>query len=98
MTSCLFHDFHDAVGARIDEHRAIVDDGISISAAAVFRWNVIIGYAGLRQHCADPDVLAISIGRIMTFCHVAAEARALVNSQDTVDATDDAPDDAATDG
>src|SRR4051812_46297307 len=59
----LLDDLDDAVGARLDQHGSAVHDGVAIIAHAVFRRHLVIGHSGLGQHGADPDLVAISVGR-----------------------------------
>ena len=86
------------MGARIDQNGPIVHDRIAIFVDAIFRRHVVIGYALLGQNGADPDFLIIPIRRAMLFDSVAAEARALIDAKNSVDATNYTTNDAAHNG
>ena len=51
---------------------------------AVFRRHFVIGHALLRQHRADADILAIAIGRDVTFDDVRVEDSALVGGAEDI--------------
>src|SRR5665213_1358780 len=92
-TYALFDDLDDAAGARIDQHGAAVHDGVAVIVDAVFGRHLVIGDPVLRQDGADPDVLAIRIGRTVLFHHIAVEARALVDAEHAGNSSDHAADD-----
>jgi hypothetical protein len=56
------------MGARIDEHGAVVHDGVPVVANTVFGRHLVIGDPARRQHSPDPNLLLIPMG-----------ARALLN-------------------
>ena len=94
----LFDNLDDAPRARLDQHRTIVDDGVAISwRSAVFRRNVVVGYAAFRQHDADAKVIVIAIGRPPLANHVFAKARAIVGTEDAADSAGCRTDGAAND-
>jgi hypothetical protein len=64
-------------------------------ANAVFLRYVVVGDAIFRQHDADPDVFAVLIGRTALLDDIASKAGALIDAQDSGDATDHAADDTA---
>jgi hypothetical protein len=97
MPQTSLDDFDNPVGARVDQDRAVVHDRVSVIPNAIFLWHVVICYAFLRQDCAYPDVLAISIGRAMLFDHITAKARTLIDAENPGYAANDAADD-GTDG
>ena len=86
------------MGTRIDQNGPVVHDRIAIFVDAIFRRHVVIGDALLGQNGADPNVFIIPIRRAMLLNRVTAEARALIDAKDSVDATDHAANDAADNG
>jgi hypothetical protein len=94
----LLDDFDNPMGARLDQHRAAVDDRVTVFPSAIFRRHIIIGNAFLRQNCADPHILAILIGRAALFDHIVAKARTLIDAENAAYTTDHTANDAADDG
>jgi hypothetical protein len=95
-TIALFEDFDDPVGARFDQNRTAVHDGVAIIPNAIFRRHVIIGDACFRQNRADPDRLVIFVGRPALLDHIAVKAGPLIDAEHpgntTHHAADDTPD------
>ena len=75
---------NDAAGARLDQNRAAVHDGVAIVVDAVFLRHVIIGDAFLGQHGADANVLAVAVGGTVLFDHVAVEARTFIDAKHAI--------------
>jgi hypothetical protein len=94
----LLDDLDNAVGPRIDQNRTVVHDRVAIIPNAIFRRHIVIGDAFFGQNRADPDVLAILIGRAALLDDIAAKAGTLVHAQNPADATDHPANDAADDG
>ena len=90
----LFHHFDDATRTRVDQNRAVVDDGVAIIPHAVFLRYIVIRHAGFRQYGPNPNVLVVAIRRIVALGHVAAKARTFVHSEDAVDTSDYTAEDA----
>src|SRR4051812_3368461 len=84
--------------ARFNQHRAAVHNGVAIVPHAIFRWHLVIGHAGFRQHGADPDFLAIGVGRPSLLDDIAANPRALIDAQPPGDAAAHTADGAADHG
>jgi hypothetical protein len=94
----LFHDFHDAAGPGINQYRSVVDDSVSIAPDPVFLRYVVIRYAGLGEHFANPDVALIAIRRTVLFDDIATETRALIDTEHAVYSANDASDGPAHNG
>jgi hypothetical protein len=93
-TIALFEDFDDSVGARFDQNRTAVHNGVAIIPNAIFRRHVIIGDARFRQNRADPDRLVIFVGRPALLHHIAVKAGPLIDAEHRGNATHHAADDA----
>src|SRR5450432_248028 len=93
MRSWLLDDLDNPAAARFDQNRAAVHDRVAIVSDAIFRRHVVIGDAFFRQNRADPDILAVLIGRVTPFDDIIAKAGTLVDAKDTVDAADHAAND-----
>jgi hypothetical protein len=91
----LLDDLDNPVAARFDQNRAAVHDRVTIIPSAVFRRHVVIGDAVLRQNRANPDILAILIGRAALLDDITAKARTLIDAENPGDSTDHAADDGA---
>src|SRR4051794_33906224 len=78
--------------ARFDQYGPAVHDRVPIIPHAIFRRHVVIGHARFRQHRADPDILAILIGRAPLLDDIAAEARTLIDAEHAGDAANDPTD------
>src|ERR1700732_4804743 len=89
----LFDDVDNPVGARVDQNRTVVHHRVAIIPNAIFRRHVVIGDALLGQYGADPDILAILIGRGMLLDYITAKAGTLIDAQNPGDATDHAAND-----
>src|ERR1700738_2267372 len=94
----LIDDLDNPVGARVDQNRPVVHDRVAIIPGAIFRRHCVIGDALLRQYSADPDILAILIGRATLLDHILAKTGALIDAQNAGDATDHTANDTADDG
>jgi hypothetical protein len=94
----LLDDLDNPVGARFDQNRAAVHDRVTIIPSAVFRRHVVIGDAVLRQNRANPDILAILIGRAALLDDITAKSRTFVDAENPGDSTDHAANDTADDG
>jgi hypothetical protein len=94
----LFDDLDNPVGARIDQDRPVVHDGVAIIARAIFRRYFVIGDTFLRQHRADSDLLAILIGRATLLDGITAKAGAFIDAENSGDAADHAANYATDDG
>src|SRR5665213_1530076 len=95
----LLDDLDDAAGARLDQDRATVHDRVAIfTRGGVFRRHVVIGDALLGEHRANPNILAVLIGRAALLDDIAVEARAVIDAENAVDATDHPANDAADHG
>jgi len=84
----LLHDLDDATCPWVDQHRLIVDDGVSIIANAVVRRNVIIGDACFGKYRAYPDIAFVTIGGPMFFDDIAMEPRTCIHAKDAGDTPD----------
>src|SRR5947199_6469117 len=84
--------------ARFDQHGAAVHHGVAVVPHTIFRRHVVIGHTGFRQHGANPDLVAIGVGRAPLLDHVAAEARTLLDAEHAGDAADHAAHRAAYNG
>jgi hypothetical protein len=76
----------------------VVHDRVAIVPGAIFPRHLVIGDALLRQYSADPDILAILIGRAALLDHILVKAGTLIDAQDAGDATDHTANDTAHDG
>src|SRR4051812_27376859 len=81
----LLDDLDNAAAARLDQNRAAVHDRVAIFPRAIFSRHLVIGNALFRQHGADPDILAVLIGRASLLDDIAAEAGTLVDAQNAGD-------------
>jgi hypothetical protein len=91
----LIDNLNDCVGARINQHRMSIDDGVAVlSGTRIFRRHFIICHACLREHRTNTKLLAILVRRVMTFGNIAVEPGPIIDTQYTVDAAYDATDDA----
>jgi len=97
-TISLFEDLDDPVGARFDQNRTAVHDGVAIIPNAIFRRHFIIGDALFRQYRADPDRFIIFVGRPALLDHIAMKAGTLIAPQNPFHATHHAADDTADHG
>ena len=88
----LLHDLDDATCPWVDQHRLIVDDGVSIIANAVVRRNVIIGDACFGKYRAYPDIAFVTIGGPMFFDDIAMEPRTCINAKYARNTADDTAD------
>jgi hypothetical protein len=94
----LLDDFDNPVGTRVDQNRATVHDRVAIVPNAIFLRHIIIGYALLRQNRANPDILAILIGRAVLLNDITAKARTLIDAENAGYSADHAADDTANHG
>src|SRR5665213_1113907 len=84
----LLDDLDDAAGARLDQDRATVHDRVAIfTRGGVFRRHVVIGDALLGEHRANPNILAVLIGRAALLDDIAVEARAVIDADHGADRT-----------
>src|ERR1700737_3695892 len=75
----LIDDLDNPVGTRIHQNRPVVHDRVAIIPGAIFPRHLVIGDALLRQFGADPDILAILIGRTTLPAHILANAWTLTD-------------------
>src|SRR5918994_6133050 len=68
-------DFDDPMGAWIDQHRPVVDDGVAIFGDAIFARHFVIGHAARGQVSANPDFAIITIRVVPLARYISAEAR-----------------------
>src|ERR1019366_9691801 len=94
----LLEDLDDPVGARFDQNRAAVHDGVAIIPNAIFRRHLVIGDALFRQNRADPDRLVIFVGRTALLEHIAVKAGTLIDTEHPGNATHHAAHDTADHG
>jgi hypothetical protein len=94
----LFDDLHNPVGARFDQDSAAVHHRVTIVPNAIFRRHIIIGDTFLRQNCANPDILAILIGRVTPLNDIIVEAGTLIDAQNAGYPADHTANDAADNG
>lgn len=94
----LLDDLDNPVGTRVDQHRAVVHDGVTIIADAIFGWDVIIGDAFVGQHRADAHVIGITVGRDVPLDDIAVKAWPLIDAENPGNAAHHTSDDAADNG
>src|ERR1700679_1009227 len=75
----LLHPLDYASRARINQHRSIVDDRISIIANTVLRRNIIIGDARFRKHRACSYIAFVTVGGSVFFDDIMTEARTCIH-------------------
>lgn len=93
----LLDDLNDPAGARLDQHRTLVHDGVAVLARAVLGRDLVVLDALGRQHGANLDLLAVTIGRATLLNHVLAKTRPLLDTEDSSDPADHPADHAAHD-
>jgi len=94
----LFDDLDNAVGPRIDQDGAAVHNRVTVIPGAIFRRHILVVDALIRQHPANPYVLAILIGRTVLLGSVIAKARTLLDAENPGDATEHPANDTADHG
>jgi peptide chain release factor 1 len=88
----------DAPRARLDQHRALVHDGIAIAVSpAIFGRHIVITNAFFREHGANRHGLRVPVGRNVLAHDIFAEARTFVDAQYAGNTAGYAADDAADD-
>jgi hypothetical protein len=66
---------YDAMRARIDEHYAVVHDGIAMTTDAVFRRNLVVRDATGGKYGPDPNLSLVAVGGPALLNDILAEPR-----------------------
>jgi hypothetical protein len=91
----LLDHLNDAARSGVDQNRPVIDDRITIFADAILGWNVIVGDACFRKHCAHPYIPFVAVRGPAFFDDVMTEARTLIGAENASHTTDDPSDRAA---
>jgi hypothetical protein len=57
----LLDHFNDAMAARVDQHRPIVDDGVAVFASAIFPRHFVIGHAFFGKFGSHHDITLVTV-------------------------------------